>query len=235
MYSPSARDLTGWPRVDEGGAKTIVDKYAGSDDKIYMTLEEAIVLSREIALRLSNWQPRPDLVVGIANGALLMTRVIADELSCPMTIVTFRRRGSRVKEWLDQVPYATILLSRIYSIPVFRLPLYYALRSLQGLSRQKEQQEHPDVSGKSVALIDDCIETGQSIGAAKSQLAQDGAGTVIVCCLSWSRKVDSFAMHAVEPDIYIGRRVQHYPWSMNSPFRADLERWLAASAETPRA
>lgn len=216
--------------MDERGAKAIVEKYADIDDKVYMTLEEAIVLSREIALRLSAHEPRPDVVVGIANGALLMTKVIADELSCPMTMVTFRRRGSRVKEWLDQVPHATSLLSRIYSIPVFRLPLYYALRSLQGLSGRKDREELPDVLRKNVALIDDCIETGQSVTAAKNLLLENGAGAVIVCCLSWSRKVDSLEMHKVEPDIYIGRRVQHYPWSINSPFRGELGRWLAGAA-----
>jgi phosphoribosylpyrophosphate synthetase len=218
----------------EEHGQAIVDKYALTNDKLYMSVEEAIALSQEIASRLSSREPRPDCVVGIANGALLMTKVIADALACPMTMISFRRRGSRLKQWLDRVPGATLLLSRAYGIPLVRLPLYWVLRCLQGLSTREKHGVCPEVRGRTVALLDDCIETGQSICAAEHLLMKNGASDIIICCLCWSQKTDSVAAHGVRPHIYIGRRVQHYPWSMNSPFRKELQRHLAASTRNGR-
>ena len=54
-------------------------KYRSVDQKIFMTLREAEVLSHDLAAEILAVE-RPDLLVGIANGALLPTRIVADNI-----------------------------------------------------------------------------------------------------------------------------------------------------------
>ena len=49
-------------------------KYRSIDQKIFMTMREAEVLSHDLATEILAVE-RPDLLVGIANGALLPTRI----------------------------------------------------------------------------------------------------------------------------------------------------------------
>ena len=205
----------------------IVAKYKQIDDKLFMTLDETIVLSLEISRQIKNRYPHPEIIFGIANGALMMSKVIADNLDLPMIILNIRRKGSGIKRIVSKVPGMRAIFSLVYRMPFFNLPLKFAMRLFEGLKKTDIHQESFNVDGKVVALVDDCIETGQTIALARETLLSAGAKQVVTCCISWSRLLDSVEKYEVEPDIYISRRVQHYPWSGNSPYWEDWMTWLA--------
>src|SRR5688572_16522418 len=111
----------------------IIAKYSSIDEKVFMTLEESIVLSAEIAKRLASWGPQPEAVAGIANGALLVAKIIADRLELPIFTIDIRRRGSGIKQTLFRAPGLRTIFSLLYRVPVINLPLRYAMRQFEGL------------------------------------------------------------------------------------------------------
>ena len=74
-------------------------KFLDIDKTVYMTMEEAIALSRDLADTI-DLSGRPDMLVGVANGALLPMKVVSDELGLSMRVVHLRRKGSRYKQTL---------------------------------------------------------------------------------------------------------------------------------------
>jgi adenine/guanine phosphoribosyltransferase-like PRPP-binding protein len=210
-------------------SEDIVARYEVVDNKLFMTMDEALVLSKEIASRIRISEVNPEAVVGIANGALLVTKVIADELGLPMVITGVRRRGSRIKDVVCRVPWLKRFFVAVYRIPIVRLPLYYTLRSLEDIETGNLPATEFKVNGFKVALIDDCIESGRSIKVTRDALLAAGATDVMVCCISWSRKADSASTYGVVPDVYLSRRVHHYPWSRNSRYWMEFEDWVKAS------
>ena len=79
----------------------------------YLSIAEAEAVGRHVARQFLCRGANPDLVVGIANGALLMTQVVSTELGRPFEIVNVRRKGSRIKHRLVRlkqalrIPYIT--------------------------------------------------------------------------------------------------------------------------------
>lgn len=205
----------------------IVKRYQDTDKKIYMTMDEAIALSLELADRLRSWDPQPEAVVGIANGALMMTKLISDRLNLPVCFLTIRRRGSALKQRLFRIPGARRVASFLYAVPHARPPLRYVNQNLMSLQDSAGHSEDLLVTGKVVALIDDCILSGQSIARASEIIHAAQAKSVVVGCISWSRSNDSATENGVAPHTYITRRTHHYPWSMNSPYWRDYVSWLA--------
>ncbi|MEM7378820.1 MAG: phosphoribosyltransferase family protein, partial [Pseudomonadota bacterium] len=78
-----------------------------------------------------------------------------------------------------------------------------------------------------VLLVDDAIDSGQSIAIACEQLSARGAREIRTVVITWSDKHDSLANCGVEPAYFLNRRVQHYPWSENNPALSAYRRWLA--------
>ena len=212
--------------------RAAVERYAALDDKIFMTLEESILLSEELAERLGDLDSKPECVVGIANGALLMATVIAQQLGVPMISLTIRRKGSVLKQSLARIPGLRRTVSYLYGLTAFRPLLARGMRRFEALEQEGATESELPVRGLRVALVDDCIESGQTIARAMQLLESAGATGVATCCISWSRLKDSWSEHQVRPDLYIGRRVQHYPWSGNSPYLAEFSSWLAGHGVT---
>jgi len=79
---------------------------------------------------------------------------------------------------------------------------------------------------KTVVLIDDCIESGNTLRAARSILSNQGASRVYIAVISWSQKRVSTEEEIITPDLSLCRRILHYPWSSNSPFFDDFTQWL---------
>ena len=44
--------------------------------------------------------------------------------------------------------------------------------------------------------------------------------------MCWSNKHDTEALHGIAPDVHLHRRIQYYPWSINSPHYAAFVGWL---------
>ena len=62
-----------------------------------MTMGEAEALSHDMAIEILSAN-KPDLLVGIASGALLPTKVVAEHIGVPYQMVRVRRRSSRYKQ-----------------------------------------------------------------------------------------------------------------------------------------
>jgi hypoxanthine phosphoribosyltransferase len=196
----------------------------------FLSIAEVESVGRDIARRLLCKGVNPDLVVGIANGALLMTQVVSEELGRPFEIVNVRRKGSRIKYRLVRlkqalrVPYVTrgpmVLFWRAFERAFYK----YWPTQLEAESNELQF----DVRGKNVLLVDDCIATGASVRFVHSQLLAGGARTVTVgaICL-----YDHSALRPGNigfPAVYISRVSHFYPWSAIHPDYEQYLLWLTA-------
>jgi adenine/guanine phosphoribosyltransferase-like PRPP-binding protein len=206
-------------------------KYKKTTRKHFMSLEESILLSQKIGAMLgdSDNMKRPDLILGIANGALLMTKVISDQLSVPCQMIKICRSGTQTKEFLARSGIILAIASLWYRTPMLNRPLKFVMHRLEKLVPCHDSGSNLAVKDKTVALVDDCIESGQTLHAARQLLENAGAGTIEIGVISWSDRLDSRQMHGIIPDAYINKRIQHYPWSRNSPHRKAYMNWLAAN------
>jgi hypoxanthine phosphoribosyltransferase len=197
--------------------------------KSYVSIAEAEAVGRNIARRVVSKGVKPDLVVGIANGALLLTQVVSAELGLAFEIANVRRKGSRIKHRLVRIkqslriPYITRGPLALFWRAFERAFYKYWPTQLEAAS-----SELPiDVQGKSVLLVDDCIVSGASVRFVHSQLIAAGARpiTVAAICLSDDSPVrpDDTAF----PSVYINRLVHFYPWSANHPAYDQYLSWLA--------
>ncbi len=203
----------------------IVEKYARCQDKLFMSMDEAIELGHELARRAKERETAPDYVVGIANGGLLLTKVIATDLNLPFEMLTIRRRGSLLKEKLGRYPWVIKIFSMWYKNERINLSLIWLMKRMEKLSSDTLDQSLQYLSGKHILLVDDAIETGQTVILAKDILHQSGCPSVLTSVVTWSKNHDP-EQEKSTPEIFIGRTIQHYPWSYNSPFYKDFEHWV---------
>jgi adenine/guanine phosphoribosyltransferase-like PRPP-binding protein len=208
-----------------------VEKFKNANQKHFMHLSESIELSKEIGRLLCDFavSQKPDVIFGIANGALLMTIIIAEHLGIPWEMIKICRSGTKIKETLVKSKLLLRVASIWYKAPILNIPLKSLMQRFEKLAPPEDFAKKLDVENKVVALVDDCIETGQTLQAAMMMLQKAGAKSILVAVMSWSEKVDSLSKHGIAPDIFINRCIQHYPWSRNSPFRNDYLNWLEAN------
>jgi hypoxanthine phosphoribosyltransferase len=206
----------------------VYERHARLDRKVYMTLEEAIGLSQALAARVRALAPTAELAVGLANGAVMPTWIVAEALGIPFHMVKVRRQGSRLKQRLSA-------LKRLLRLPpgLLRHPLVnaFSLAFDRRFGRIEEARAALDlpVAGKTVLVIDDCIDTGASLAHVRERLVAAGAARVQIAVICWSNKHDTELLHGVVPDVHLHRRIQYYPWSINSPHYADFVAWLDAA------
>lgn len=189
-----------------------------------VTIEESITVSKELGDRFQAHQP--ESIVCIANGALLIGRVIADYLKLPLHTLFIHRRGSRLKQYLSAIPGLTSLVTLLYHQPALHYRIDRIMHVFDRLSKVNGDQNVLPVEGQVVALVDDCIESGQTIATARQCLHQANAKTVVIGCISWEKWKDSIVENNVQPDIFMDRQLQTFPWSTNSPYRKELIHWL---------
>ncbi|SFK68115.1 phosphoribosyltransferase [Methylocapsa palsarum] len=189
---------------------------------LHMTIEEAENLSRLLARRIKETVGQPDLLVGIANGALMTTSLCSDELGAPSHIVQVRREGSRYKRRL-------LKIKEFIPIPSSWI-LFGPLKTLWGKFQNRysklevaEDSFGRDVAGLNVVVIDDCTVTGNSIIYVADRLKAQGAGKVSMAVLCWTEKDGSMERR---PEVYLHRNIQWYPWSNNSEYWPAYLNWL---------
>jgi hypoxanthine phosphoribosyltransferase len=199
------------------------EKYRLLETKIFMTIQEAEALSRDLASEILAME-RPDLLVGIANGGLLPTTVVADYMGIPFHIIRVRRRGSRYKQRIFDI-FNTLRIPN----SILRLrPVSYVTRRFTERYDELEEAKAFDfcVRNKSVVLVDDAIYTGKSVRHVQEQLIKNGAAKVTTAVLCWYRgKGDSGNW---SPNFYLVRQDHFYPWSYSSPYLSDYLAWLSA-------
>ena len=190
---------------------------------MFITLAEAERLSQALADQILKSFGRPDLLVGIANGAILPTKIAADHLGVPYEIVRVRRQGSRIKQRL-------VFIKKAFRIPGRAMtfgPLMWFWRKFQDRYSSLEQTDDAfnfSINGRTVVLIDDEIVTGASVKYVRDELIARGCASVRIAVIGWYRgKGDSgdFA-----PDTYLIAEHKFYPWSHNSPDYSAFESWL---------
>ncbi len=207
----------------------ILNKYRTATTKMNMTLEESIRICEHLADEVTRCGVQYDAIVGIANGALLPTRVIADRLAMPCEFIRLRRQGSSIKSRLSKVPGMRTLVSWLFGFRAIARTLAPIMDSFNKLQTEKTVSETTGFPGDGrVLLVDDAIDSGQSIVAAQQLLLERGASVVHTVVMTWS---DSQSFDADcqldEPEYWLNRRIQHYPWSGNNPMNGDYKTWLA--------
>ncbi len=189
-----------------------------------MSLPEALDLSRDLGLSLLQGGQKPDLLVGLANGALLPTKIVADAIGVPFRMVKVRRQGSRYKQKLLKIKEALHIPTGWVLWGPMRLFWTFFENRTNKLETARNTFDF-DVRGQAVALIDDCIVTGGSVRHVAEALRQQGAASVTINVLCWC-KGEKGDTPEHEPDIYLHRFIQFYPWSSNHPDRKGYHQWL---------
>ena len=211
---------------------TLNEKYrTAAHHSIKMHVAEAVALSRLLARRIVEHAGKPDIVVGLANGALLTTTICGEELGIPARVVMVRRQSSRYKQEL-------LRLKEFFHIPTWFMstrPVRYLSSSFQkGFSKLEtaEQSFGFLVRGLHVAVVDDCIVSGRSIQHVVDRMYAQGAARVTIAAMCWTEEEYGGSMKE-RPDVYLHRKIQWYPWSNNSPHRNRYLAWLAERGLEP--
>ena len=188
-----------------------------------MTMEEAIALSQDLADAI-DIAGRPDMLVGVANGALLPMKIVADELGIRFQVIHLRRKGSRYKRKLFAIKQALGIPTSLLTIQPMRAIQTWLEQRTSTLEEANDAFAF-DVAGKDVMIIDDAIHTGKTARYLKDRLLAKGAAKTRFAVICWYRgPTDSGDW---SPDLYLHRRYQWYPWSNNSPYFPNFLTWLA--------
>ena len=170
-------------------------------------------------------------MVGIANGALLLTQVVSRELGATFEIVNVRRKGSRIKQRLVLIKHAL----RVPSSLVRRGPMALFWKWFERLfstwwstELEASHAELPfEVRGRRVLLVDDCVVTGASVRFVQRQLIAAGAEEVRIAAICVASDCPIAVGEPDFPDTYMHRLVHFYPWSANHPAYDDYLAWLS--------
>lgn len=190
----------------------------------HITVEESEQLARDLAHIVRANAIATDLVVGIANGAVLPTKVVAELLCLPWYMVKVRRKGSRYKQRLLVIKEKLRIPSSIILWGPFRA-LWVVIQNRTKSLEHSEESFGFDVKNKRVLLIDDCLETGASIDYVRRRLQAAGAASVQTAVYCWVQ-MTSVASPEKAPDLFLHRQIQFYPWSNNSRHLQAFQQWL---------
>ena len=210
-----------------------VAKYRDLDDKLFMTVDEAVSLSEELARQVAESDIQVDKVIGVANGALLPATVVAERLSLPVEMVKIRRKGSKIKRRLSKIPLLRQLVTLLYSLPGFHTLLRWAMDRFNRLEDNTAPVEASDAKDIGILVIDDAIESGQTLKRiVEMQHSEHANARLYSAVISWSKAYKNSVEDSISPNFYITERIQHYPWSQNSPSLSDYHAWLEAHGLT---
>jgi hypoxanthine phosphoribosyltransferase len=205
-------------------------KFGSAKTRLRMSLSEAeglsIALARDARARWGDF----DLVAGLANGALLPAKVVADTLGLPVEMLRIRRKGSGYKQKLIAIKTLLRIPSGLILWGPFK-PLWDLFQNATSKLEEGANAFGFDVTGKRVLLVDDCIVSGGSVRYVAERLAQFGAAEVKTAVICWCEDVPG-GVPAPEPDVYLHRQIHNYPWSGDSDALADFKRWLTAHGLT---
>jgi hypoxanthine phosphoribosyltransferase len=198
-------------------------KFLDIEQTIYMTMGEAIALSQDLGNTI-DISGRPDMLVGVANGALLPMKIIADGLAIPFQVIHLRRKGSRYKQKLFAIKAALGIPTSLLTIrPMRALQTWFEQRT--STLEEADDAFAFELVGKDVVIVDDAIQTGRTARYLKHKLLANGAAKVRIAVICWYRGVNDSGEWS--PDLYLHRRHQWYPWSNNSPYFPEFLTWLA--------
>jgi predicted phosphoribosyltransferase len=216
----------------------IVKKYAEAATKMFMSLAEAEALSIELALQLRQKMSPPAsdplIVAGIANGGLMVAKIVADTLDYPLEIIRIQRSGSRLKRKIGRYALVVRLVDTLLHMRASTRVVGRIINRMNRLEIDTDGKLATESNAgrvsfkdKQIILVDDCIESGQTINLAKETLLQEGATGVITGVLTlYNSENDPSKSQPYEPLVYLNTRIQHYPWSQNNEAYEHFLDWL---------
>lgn len=195
-------------------------------ESVFVAMDEAEQLARRLADEILRSVGQPELLVGLANGALFPTKIAAEHLGVRYEMVKIRRQGSRIKQRLQ-------FLKKAFGIPgsiITSRPLAWFWRRFEHRYSGLEQAEDAfnfGIDGRSIVIVDDEMVTGNSVRRVRSELHARGGRELTIAVLNWYRgKGDSGSF---APDIFLAKEHRYFPWSNNSPYYREFEAWLRAN------
>ena len=191
----------------------------------HVTIAEAEALGRDLAASARMQGLEPDLVVGLANGAFLPAKTVADALGVPFRMVKVRRKGSRYKQQLLAIKQALRIPSGVILWGPFKALWVMFQNGTNQLEAGGESFDF-DVEGMTVLMVDDCVETGASFRYVGERLRAGGAVDVRTAVFCWSR-MPKVPEAQSRPDVHLHRQIQYYPWSNNSKYLDNFYGWMA--------
>jgi predicted phosphoribosyltransferase len=146
---------------------------------------------RRLAERLQNYAGRNDtIVLGLPRGGVPVAYEVAGALHLPLDVFVVRKLGT---PWHPELAMGALASGgvRVINQDLVRelnVPASEVERITQREQRELERRERlfrgnrpfPDVSGKTVLLIDDGLATGATMQVAVAALRQKGAQRVVV-------------------------------------------------------
>ncbi|MDO6461355.1 phosphoribosyltransferase [Granulosicoccaceae sp. 1_MG-2023] len=210
-------------------AAAALGKYRTLNEKSFMSMAEAEALSAALADAVTAAGIRPDKIIGVANGALMPATLVAERLGMPVEMVRIRRKGSAIKRRLSKLPGLRALVTTLYRIPGTHQLLRFVMNRFNRLEEADLDAVLPDKTGTTVLVVDDAIETGQTLKRILDlQQEQNPGARIVNAVISWSIGYREKGQCVVTPDVYLCDRIHHYPWSQNSPEFTDYQQWLGA-------
>jgi predicted phosphoribosyltransferase len=217
----------------------IVKKYAETRSKLFMTLSEAEALSIELATRI-RYKILPDIsdnqviVTGIANGGLMVAKIVSETLGMPFETIRIRRSGSRLKRRMGKYGWVVLLVETLLRNRLLKKMWQFInskMRTLEIETEVKSSKESisqfASFKGKYVILVDDCILSGETIQLAKKTLLKAGSIDVLTGVLTLhNTENDQNNSIQFDPIVYLNTRIAHYPWSQNNKEYKNFLIWL---------
>jgi hypoxanthine phosphoribosyltransferase len=191
-------------------------------------MAEAETFARRLAELVKASQTNPDLVIGIADGGVHPALHVARALQVPLCTYRVSRASAPLKEQFQFMRHA--------------LRWRFTRRLIRGIGRNLDrgrasvrhdpEKLDSDVTAKRILLVDDCIDSGAATAAVRSMLRERGAAEVQIAVLCWTARSNSNVRYGIEPDVFLFRHLDSYPWSLENPEFPQFREWLGRQPRT---
>jgi predicted phosphoribosyltransferase len=207
---------------------------------------------RQLATKLTNYARRADVtVLALPRGGVPVAFEVAAALHAPLDVFIVRKLGVPGHEEFAMGPIATggvrvLDDDALRFLGVSRAAIEQVTAAEQ---RELERRERvyrgdrppPDVSGRTVILVDDGLATGSTMRAAVEALRREGAARVVVAvpiappetCDAFREIVDDIVCaRTPEPFHAVGRWYLNFSQTMDDEVHELLERAAQSSGDT---
>jgi putative phosphoribosyl transferase len=187
-----------------------------------MIYRDRIDAGKQLAARLSDYANRGDvMVLALPRGGVPVAYEVAKALHAPLDIFLVRKLGVPGQEELAMGAIATggVRVINADVVDYLRIPARVVDAVVDAELRELERRERlyrgaraePDVSGKTVILVDDGLATGSTMRAAVEALRQQNPARIVVAvpvsapeiCDEYRMGVDEIIC-AKTPELFMG-------------------------------
>ena len=219
-----------------------------------MIYRDRIDAGKQLAARLSDYANRDDvLVLALPRGGVPVAFEVAKALNAPLDIFVVRKLGLPGHEELAMGAIATggVRVLNSDMVDHLQIPARVIDAAVKSELRELERRERlyrgkrpePDVSSKTVILVDDGLATGSTMRAAAEALRQqDPARIVVAVPVSAVQTCDEYRMgvdeiicaKTPEPFMGVGMWYQNFSQTTDEEFREILAQAERLRPSEPR-